>query len=337
MAQLAFPDLTKSTKTPNGTTYSYVHVPAKDDKPYLLLLHGFPSSSYDWRHQISYFRERGYGLIVPDLLGYGGTDKPKEIEAYRMKKMSEEVIGILDAEGVKEGSVLLSRLANYYPSRFTKLCWMGVGYSPPTSEEFSIDATNELAKQTLGYPVIGYWHFFNSSDAEELMNQNNEAYWEADAFFAIQHESSDSLVYARDPNWFKENLCYPGATRSYYVEKKTGPLGDWISKEEIAMHDRIMAVQNGGYGPPLNWYKCAIANVDMPDNAEILEEQKHIKQPTLLIGPKYDYLFVPNVVLGQMKPFVNDLKVVEVESGHWNALEKAEETNKALEEFVEGK
>ena len=101
MADIAFPSLAKSTKLPNGTTYTYVHVLPKGSKPYLLLLHGWPSSSYDWRHQISYFQDRGYGLIVPDLLGYGGTDKPMEKEAYRLKKMSEEVIGILDAEGVK--------------------------------------------------------------------------------------------------------------------------------------------------------------------------------------------------------------------------------------------
>jgi len=33
---------------------------------------------------------------VPDLLGYGGTYKPIEKEQYRLKKMSEEAVGILD-------------------------------------------------------------------------------------------------------------------------------------------------------------------------------------------------------------------------------------------------
>ncbi len=35
-------------------------------------------------------------------LGYGGTDKAKELEAYKLKKMTEEVIGILDVHGIKE-------------------------------------------------------------------------------------------------------------------------------------------------------------------------------------------------------------------------------------------
>ena len=97
MAALAFPTITTSIKLESGVTYSYAHVPPRDSKPYILFLHGFPSSAYDWRYQIEYFSEHGYGLIVPDLLGYGETDKPKEIEAYQLKKMSNEVVEILDA------------------------------------------------------------------------------------------------------------------------------------------------------------------------------------------------------------------------------------------------
>jgi soluble epoxide hydrolase/lipid-phosphate phosphatase len=104
MAEIAFPSLSTTTRLPNGTTYSYIHSKPSYQKPYILFLHGFPSSSYDWRHQISYFSKLGYGIIAPDLLGYGGTDKPEMLEVYRMKKMSEEVVGILDAQ--KVGKVL---------------------------------------------------------------------------------------------------------------------------------------------------------------------------------------------------------------------------------------
>jgi pimeloyl-ACP methyl ester carboxylesterase len=100
MATVAFPTISKSSRLPNGTTYSYVHIEPQGKKPWILFLHGFPSASYDWRHQINFFRELGYGILCPDLLGYGGTDKPTDLEAYRLKKMSEEVVAILDAEGV---------------------------------------------------------------------------------------------------------------------------------------------------------------------------------------------------------------------------------------------
>ena len=102
MANIAFPSISKTTKLPTGTTYSYVHVEPKDNKPYLLFLHGWPETSHDWKRQIDYFSKLGYGLVVPDLLGYGGTDKPKEVEAYKLKKMAGEVVAILDVLGIKE-------------------------------------------------------------------------------------------------------------------------------------------------------------------------------------------------------------------------------------------
>ncbi len=102
MAAIAFPSLARSGSVPSGATYSFVHVHPEDNKPYILFLHGFPDSSYGWRHQIPYFHERGYGLIVPDLLGYGGTDKPKDVEEYRLKKMAQDLVAFLDAYKIQQ-------------------------------------------------------------------------------------------------------------------------------------------------------------------------------------------------------------------------------------------
>lgn len=100
MATVPFPTIAKSTRLPNGRTYSYVYIKAKLENPWLLFLHGFPSSSFDWRYQIGFFSDLGYGVLAPDLLGYGGTDKPTEMEAYTTEKMSQEIVTVLDAEGV---------------------------------------------------------------------------------------------------------------------------------------------------------------------------------------------------------------------------------------------
>lgn len=100
MATVAFPTITKTTSLPQGRTYSYVYIKPKIEKPWLLFLHGFPSSSFDWRYQIGFFSDLGYGVLAPDLLGYGGTDKPTEERAYTIEKMSQEIVAVLDAEKV---------------------------------------------------------------------------------------------------------------------------------------------------------------------------------------------------------------------------------------------
>ena len=103
MALRAFPQQSTCTRLTDGTTYAYVSIAPNDPgKPTFLLLHGFPSSSWDWRHQVSALHKRGYGVIAPDLLGYGDTDKPREVEAYAMKRMSAHIDEILEREGVEK-------------------------------------------------------------------------------------------------------------------------------------------------------------------------------------------------------------------------------------------
>ena len=41
----------------------YQH-PKAEDKPYILFVHGFPSSAYHWRHQVEYFSKEGYGILA---------------------------------------------------------------------------------------------------------------------------------------------------------------------------------------------------------------------------------------------------------------------------------
>ena len=101
MTSIAFPDISTKVQLPNGTNYGYALVKPSGNKPYILLLHGFPSSAHDWRHQIGFLAKEGYGVIAPDLLGYGDTDKPKEPEAYRLKKMAGEAASLLDALDIK--------------------------------------------------------------------------------------------------------------------------------------------------------------------------------------------------------------------------------------------
>lgn len=89
----------KDLKTSRGLNYHYYHIAPKDrSKPYLLFLHGFPSTSRDWKLLIEFFQPQGYGIIAPDLLGYAGTDKPTDANAFRLKLMAGDVIDIVNAE-----------------------------------------------------------------------------------------------------------------------------------------------------------------------------------------------------------------------------------------------
>ena len=54
-----------------------IHVHAREGEgPLLLLLHGFPSSSYDWRRLLDL--ESGRAALAFDFLGFGLSDKPRD-------------------------------------------------------------------------------------------------------------------------------------------------------------------------------------------------------------------------------------------------------------------
>ena len=44
----------------------------------------------------------GYRVVVPDMLGYGGTDKPLAAEEYSTKKLCADLAGLLDVVGVSK-------------------------------------------------------------------------------------------------------------------------------------------------------------------------------------------------------------------------------------------
>ena len=93
----------KTCTTSRGYTYRYYHaLPAVADKPTLLFIHGFPSSSFDWNRQAAYFQPLGYGIIIPDCLGYGGTDKPTEYTEFRQLSLADDIVDVVEAAGVRE-------------------------------------------------------------------------------------------------------------------------------------------------------------------------------------------------------------------------------------------
>jgi soluble epoxide hydrolase/lipid-phosphate phosphatase len=103
MALQFFSDTSKSVALEDGTTYAYIFVPpASPTQPTFLLLHGFPSSSFDWRRVIPLLTEDGYGVIAPDLLGFGDTDKPTDLAAYSMKRMADHLSELVLKEGIQQ-------------------------------------------------------------------------------------------------------------------------------------------------------------------------------------------------------------------------------------------
>ena len=62
--------------------------------PILLVLHGFPTSSYDWKDLIVQFHEQFGRIVIPDFVGFGFSDKPLRHE-YSVMEQATMVEGLI--------------------------------------------------------------------------------------------------------------------------------------------------------------------------------------------------------------------------------------------------
>lgn len=82
--------------------YSFtVELTGPSDGELVILLHGFPQSSYTWRAELAALAEAGYRACAPNQRGYSPGARPLEIDSYRVEHLVSDVLQIanaLDAE-----------------------------------------------------------------------------------------------------------------------------------------------------------------------------------------------------------------------------------------------
>ena len=74
------------------------------DGPRILLLHGFPSSSYDF-HAVLERLARSYRVIVHDHLGFGLSSKPRRY-SYSLMEQTDLALGLWRQLGIRSGHVV---------------------------------------------------------------------------------------------------------------------------------------------------------------------------------------------------------------------------------------
>jgi len=102
----------------------------------VVLLHGFPDSGRLWRHQVTALAEAGFRVIVPDLRGYGLSDKPSEVEAYSLPLLAGDVMAVLADAGAERahvvghdwGAALAWAIASLAPGSVDHLAVLSVGH-----------------------------------------------------------------------------------------------------------------------------------------------------------------------------------------------------------------
>lgn len=85
----------------NGARF---HVADIGDGPAVLLLHGFPTFWWTWRHQLTALADAGYRAIAMDLRGYGGSDHPPE--GYDPRTLAADIAGVIRCLGITDAVIV---------------------------------------------------------------------------------------------------------------------------------------------------------------------------------------------------------------------------------------
>lgn len=309
--------------TSRGYKYSFIYVPAKDNKPTLLFLHGFPSHADDWERQIAHFAPLGYGVIAPDLLGYGDTSKPDSVASYTFKSMSDDIAQVLDhlklesvvGVGHDFGANFLGRLAAYYPARFWALVFLAVGSGKP-ARRFDIDQIQQMTKKMAGFVMFGYISWLGGEeDPHAVLEQHAK--------------SAMSLLFAADRSAWNTSFHPLGAMEQFVTEDKQLPVGEWYTPMMQDSHLDVFGAKDG-YKGATRWYRMLVTNASLREEEESIADIK-LEQPSIIVA---DAQSMPPQK-GMLAEWVSNLTSKELDSGHWTHIECAEQVNQAITEFIE--
>src|SRR4026207_1055582 len=87
----------------NGIRFHYL---TDGQGPLVVLLHGFPQLSYQYRHLVPALARAGYRAVAPDMRGFGDTTRPARIADHALQPLGEDVAALIDALGESKAHVL---------------------------------------------------------------------------------------------------------------------------------------------------------------------------------------------------------------------------------------
>lgn len=86
----------------NGLTFQCRCCGLENNGESVLLLHGFPETSYMWLPLLKALAAKGYRAVAPDLRGYSPGAAPREVEEYKLPLLVSDCFGIAEALGFAE-------------------------------------------------------------------------------------------------------------------------------------------------------------------------------------------------------------------------------------------
>ncbi|XP_076451108.1 epoxide hydrolase 4-like [Babylonia areolata] len=267
-----------------------------DNKPLMLLVHGFPEFWYSWRHQLREFKDT-YRVVAVDMRGYGDSDRPSAVSDYTLDKLTKDLSQLITALGEEKcvmvgldwGGVIAWAFALDYPHMLDSLVVINCASIPGYIRQLS-SGLRQISKSW-------YISYFQMP-------------WVPEANFQA------------DDMWRMEQLF-----RGSHI----GIRSDNMTEEDVEAYK--YTCQRNGFTAPLNYYRALVRYPDIL--YRLSRPDLMVSCPTLLLFGLDDSALDPAIPSLSAKNVSGEAVVKFLEDcGHFSPMDRPREVNQSLRDFL---
>ena len=256
----------QTLEIPVGADTFAARVAGPDDGDVVVLLHGFPQTSWSWRHQLDALAAAGFRAVAPDQRGYSPGARPAAVDDYAIPHLVADVLGIADAVGAERfhlvghdwGAAVAWQVAGRHPERVRTLTILSVPHPAAFGRALAGEDGADQATRS------SYIDFFRSDGAAEAFTQNG-----GDGL-----RNLFAMTGLTDVEPFVEVLLQPGAMQAALNWYRAASLTDAESLGPIGMPTLfVWSTDDAALGPDAaRWTEEYVAG---PYRFEVLEGIGH--------------------------------------------------------------
>jgi pimeloyl-ACP methyl ester carboxylesterase len=286
----------------------------------VIFCHGFPELAYSWRHQLPALAKAGYHAMAPDQRGYGESDRPKAVDAYRIDHLCDDLVGLMDAKGIQKavfcghdwGGFVVWMMPILHPDRVAGVIGVNTPLNPPPP--VAPIAMLRMARGADNYVV----KFQEPGTADAALAADVKKTFQ----LLMRHGGLfNAKEFAKLPADAPEKKFQLLTMLKGPVDKLGGQV--LLTDEELDVY--VKTYTKTGFTGGINWYR----NIDR--NWELTKGRQYkIDVPCLYIGAADDVVLPPSSANNMGKMIPQFEKYTIKNSGHWTQQEQPEEFNNVV-------
>ena len=292
--------------------------------PVIVLAHGFPESSWSWRHQVAALAAAGFHVLAPDQRGYGRSTRFDRVEDYGIAQLTGDLLNLVATTGHDDavfvghdwGALIVWDLAKLHPERCRAVAGLSVPFvqwpAPPT----------QLMRAVYGDRFFYILYFQRPDEAEAEMQADVRRTMHG----VLWGASGEGFVVPAGEQ-------PPMAGTGFLTNMPAAPPLPWPWLHEDDLSRYVDDFTASGFFGPVSYYRNLDANYEL---VHALGPER-LTMPTCFVAGRKDPVLVMDPTgVDRMAAALPDFRGATIidGAGHWVQQEAPTETNRALLGFV---